>query len=60
MKYLAVLVTALALAACGDFERANAKLTGYSKICVDGVTYLQFPSGATPQLNRDGKLVTCK
>lgn len=60
MKVLAVILTVLALSACGQVDRLDAQLTGYSKVCVDGVTYLQFSSGATPQLNRDGKPVTCK
>ena len=60
MKVLAVILTMLGLSACGQVDRLEAKLTGYSKVCVDGVTYLQFSSGATAQIDVTGKPVTCK
>lgn len=56
----AVLCAAM-LTGCGWFERkVVANVTGFSKVCVEGVTYLQFPSGVTPQYTVDGKLVSCK
>lgn len=57
-----ILVTALALAVsgCGKMDQMEAHYTGYSKICVDGVTYIQFTSGATAQVDKDGKPVPCK
>ena len=49
------------VAGCGKLDRTVAALTGNaSKTCVDGVTYLQFTSGATVQLGLDGKPVACK
>lgn len=59
-KALAVLFCAVALVGCGKFDRLEASLTGVAKTCVDGVTYLQFTSGATAQLGLDGKPVACK
>ena len=47
------------LAGCGWLDRRVASDTGYSKICVDGVTYLQFTSGATVQVDRTGRPVPC-
>lgn len=47
------------LTGCGQLELLSAVATGYSKICVSGVTYLQFSSGATVQLDRSGKPVSC-
>ena len=60
MRILAV-VTLLALGCwgCGSISRTTASLTGYSKSCVDGVSYLQFPSGVTVQYDREGKVVRC-
>jgi hypothetical protein len=58
-----ILIAALAatLTGCGWYERkVVANITGYSKTCVEGVTYLQFSSGVTPQLNIDGLPVACK
>lgn len=55
------IVTAiLSIAGCGKFSREVAKLTGYSRECVDGVEYLQFPSGVTVAYNPDGSIKQCK
>lgn len=56
----AILTATLLVAGCGQFERNVAKWTGYSKICVEGVRYLQFTSGASVQYSPDGKIVTCE
>lgn len=41
-------------------DRSVAGITGdSSKTCIDGVTYLQFTSGATVQVDRSGKPVAC-
>jgi major membrane immunogen (membrane-anchored lipoprotein) len=51
---------ALMLSACGQVDRSLAAITGgASKSCVDGVTYLQFTSGSTVQVDRTGKPVPC-
>lgn len=56
-----IVFTSFALTGCGWFERKIvANFTGYSKVCIEGVTYLQFPSGVTPQYQSDGKLVICQ
>ena len=61
MKLILIALSALALTGCGWFDRyVVANTVGYSKTCVEGVTYLQFPSGVTPQLNIEGRPVTCK
>ena len=53
--------TVFLLSACGNVDRELAKITGKaSKTCVDGVTYLQFTSGATVQLDINGKPVACE
>ncbi|TFZ04673.1 hypothetical protein [Ramlibacter rhizophilus] len=58
-----VIVVALAsvlVSGCGWFERKfTANLTGYAVSCVDGVAYLQFPSGVTVQYDRSGRIKTC-
>lgn len=59
MKYFTILAVCLALSGCGNVSKITANLTGYSKICVDNVTYLQFPSGVVIQLNTEGKIVSC-
>lgn len=58
-----ILMTALAfvLTGCGAFDRGIASVTGTaSKTCIDGVVYLQFTSGATVQVDQQGKPVACK
>ena len=57
---LAIIITlALLTVGCGNCARAAAKWNGYSEICVDGVTYLQFTSGAAVKVGKDGDLVRC-
>jgi len=61
IKMILIAALAATLTGCGWYERkVVANITGYTKICVEGVTYLQFSSGATPQLNIDGRPVACK
>jgi len=57
---IVMLAFALALTACGKVNRIGANWAGYSKVCVDGVTYLQFTSGATVQVDHQGKPVSCE
>lgn len=60
MKYLALTLVALALTGCGKFDQLATTYTGDpAKICVDGVTYLQFTSGATVQVDVTGRPVAC-
>lgn len=62
MKSVIVAVLAVILmTGCGWFDRKIAAVTGgATKTCVDGVTYLQFTSGATVQLDINGNTVACK
>lgn len=50
---------ALALTGCGAVDRGIAKFTGSSEMCVDGVKYIQFTSGATVKYNTDGSIALC-
>jgi hypothetical protein len=43
----------------GYFKRQLASYTGYSEICVDGVKYLQFVSGASVKYSVEGKVERC-
>jgi hypothetical protein len=61
IKMILIAALAATLTGCGWYERkVVANITGYSKTCVEGVTYLQFPSGVTPQVNLEGLPVACK
>ena len=56
----AALVAALALSGCGRIDRWWAGTTGQAvETCVDGVTYLQFTSGAAVKVDQEGKPVPC-
>lgn len=58
---IAVLLTAsFVWVGCGNLSRTTANLTGYSRQCVEGVSYLQFPSGVTVEYTPDGKVKTCR
>ena len=59
MRYLLLLLP-LVLVGCGYVDRGMAHLTGDgSETCHEGVTYLQFTSGATVMYNPDGSIHTC-
>ncbi len=60
MKLIITICLAVMLSACGAVDRQAASLTGYSKVCVDGVVYLQFTSGSAVQVDAMGKPVVCK
>ena len=44
---------------CGSCSRSVANITGVSHECVDGVEYLQFPSGVSVAYNSDGSIKQC-
>lgn len=61
IKVLSVVFLVSVLSGCGWFDRKMSAITGNAtKTCVDGVTYLQFTSGATVQVDVTGKPVACK
>ncbi len=61
IRLLAIAAIAVTMfTGCGWFDRKVSSFTGTaSKTCIDGVTYLQFTSGATVQVDRSGKPVPC-
>ncbi len=60
LRLLVVALAAGGLGGCGWFERkVTANVTGHAVACVDGVAYLQFPSGVTVQYDRSGRIKTC-
>ena len=61
MKYIIIITIGLGLFGCGDYKRFISKITGEAQeFCHKGVSYLQFPSGASVQYNKDGKIATCE
>lgn len=59
-SYFLILATAVLFMGCGNVKRAVSGITGEPFVyCYRGVTYLQFPSGATPALATDGKPLLC-
>lgn len=59
-KIFALILISVALTGCGDANKFGASITGYSLVCVRGVSYIQFPSGASVQYDQAGNVVTCK
>lgn len=59
-KIIMIAMIALALTGCGVFERGAASIVGggYST-CYEGVTYVQFTSGASVAYNVDGSIKLC-
>ena len=60
VSLVVVLFFTVALTGCGKLSRAEAVWTGYAVECVEGVAYLQFPSGVTVKYTADGKIQTCQ
>lgn len=61
MKIIIVGLLCMALVGCGRTDSFTAGMTGRpSKVCVDGVTYLQFTSGAAVQVDKNGDPVECR
>lgn len=54
-----VIAVSLVLMSCGNFDRHVANITGSSESCIDGVRYIQFPSGASVKYTREGRIATC-
>ena len=62
MRIICALMLVMASAfvtGCGACSRVVATYSGYDKMCVDGVSYIQFTSGATVQVDLEGKPVRC-
>jgi hypothetical protein len=55
-----LIIIAFLMSGCGVINRFSAEFKEYTYMCVDGVSYLQFPSGASVQLDNTGKPVVCK
>ena len=60
MRVVAILLLCTGLSGCGWFERkVTANITGHAVSCIEGIRYLQFPSGVTVQVDANGKPRTC-
>ena len=53
-------ICVLALAGCGKLNRTLAHYRGFAEVCVHGVDYLQFSSGASVEYLPNGKIKTCQ
>ena len=62
IRILLALLTLTALSGCGYVHRFFAGMSDYSFICVEEthVQYVQFTSGVSPLIDKDGKPVSCK
>ena len=58
VAYFVLLFFIFSLYGCGSISRARASFVGYSEVVVDGVVYIQFPSGVTVKYNKDGTIYT--
>ena len=58
-RIILMILTCSLLVGCGMVQRSCAVMKGSEETCIDGVKYLQFPSGATVKYQTDGKIATC-
>ncbi len=60
MRIAVIILLGFTLTGCGWFDKVSAKFTGNaSKVCSDGVVYLQFTSGSSVAYNTDGTIKLC-
>jgi hypothetical protein len=50
MRYL-ILISLLFTTSCGYFDRMLATYTGSSEMCIKGIKYIQFTSGASVKID---------
>jgi hypothetical protein len=56
-----ILIVLVLLTSCGRVDRFWAGATGKPiETCYEGITYLQFTSGAAVMVDKDGKPVGCR
>lgn len=60
LTLIALTLMVLLLSSCGKVDRWWASWTGNSEVCIDGVTYIQFISGASVKYNTNGTIATCQ
>lgn len=59
-RFIMMAAVAVALTGCGKTSKFTASITGYDRVCVGGISYIQLPSGVSPEYSPDGKLATCR
>jgi hypothetical protein len=57
---LIIVVILMTLASLGIAVSRTVALTEWSKVCVEGVSYLKFPSGVVVQRDVNDHIVPCK
>ena len=58
---LSVIMMMITIFGCGGTDRLGTAITGKpSEVCVSGVAYLQFTSGATVKYTPEGKIARCQ
>ena len=61
MKRTVIVLIVLLLVGCGSFDKIGTSITGKpSEVCVDGIAYLQFTSGASVKYTTEGTVALCK
>lgn len=59
-KTMLMIIYMFILCSCEQINRSCAQWEGHSYECVDGVQYIQFPSGASVAYNKNGTIRSCK
>ncbi len=54
-----VILSLLALTRASGLDTRKADGVAYKKVCVEGISYLQFSVGVTVQYQWDGKIAAC-
>lgn len=60
MKKLLIIGLAGLLSGCGYIDNKIMDYSDHVTICVEGVNYVQFKTGASVKYNPDGTISTCQ
>ena len=59
LKIVTLMLVLIFSTSCGQFAQIAGTVTGSYRICIDGVSYLQFTSGVSVEYTQDGKIKNC-
>lgn len=56
-----IIIMSIFLPGCaGGCQKMKAEISGHTEVCVDGITYMQFPTGTVLKVHEQGLPVGCK
>lgn len=60
MRIFFATILIVGLSGCGQCSRTKAAFSGYDRLCINGISYLQFTSGVSVEYARTGEVKKCR